>query len=125
MILIRKGKWKELVVTGFFFFFVLFLCFVLSCYSVEQSRRYIPTFESKGKVLFFYREDCRDCQLVFPYVYARNLFCKDTVFVNLNEPLNRKVYLSVYDISFVPTLVNGDVSYSGTNFENVFSVYAK
>lgn len=56
----------------------------------------------KDKVVLFYREDCSDCQKVFPIIYARNMVFKATVFVNMNEPLNRQLYIEKYQVNYSP-----------------------
>lgn len=125
MILNKRKKWKRLVLTGLFFLFVIVLCFVFSCYSTEKSRHYVPKFEIEDKVIFLYRDDCMDCKRIFPYIYARNLLTRDTIFVNLNQELNRKVYLRKYHVVSVPTFVKGNKSYSGTSVKDIHVLYSK
>lgn len=125
MTLNKRKKWKRLVLTGLFFLFVIVLCFVFSCYSMEKSRHYVPMFKTEDKVIFLYRDDCMDCKRIFPYIYARNLLTRDTIFVNLNQELNRKVYLRKYHVVSVPTFVKGNKSYSGTSVKDIHVLYSK
>lgn len=74
----------------------------------------------KDKVVLFYREGCSDCQKVFPIIYARNMVFKDTVFVNMNEPLNRQLYIEKYQLKSIPTIMSNGNRYSGTNYRKIF-----
>ena len=125
MTLSRRSKWKNVAIAFFSFLFIFSFCFILSYRSVENSKPYVPIFKTEHKVLFFYRDDCEECQSIFPYIYARNLFFRDTVFINLNEELNQRVYLRKYQLVSVPTFICGDKRYSGTEKKKIQALYSE
>lgn len=96
------------------------LSFFISYRLTESIRSFVPEEDLKDKVVLFYREDCPDCQKVFPIIYARNMMFKDTVFVNMNEPLNRQLYIEKYQLKSIPTIMSNGNRYSGTNYRKIF-----
>ncbi|EOD6233753.1 thioredoxin domain-containing protein [Enterococcus hirae] len=94
--------------------------FFISYKLVENARIFVSEGDLKDKVVLFYSEDCSDCQKVFPIIYARNMVFKDTVFVNMNEPLNRQLYIEKYQLKSIPTIMSNGNRYSGTNYRKIF-----
>lgn len=116
----KKGRWKRLFVVSFLFWIMIAFCFICSCYSVEQSQNYVSLAEiNEEKMLFFYKEDCQECRSIFPLIYARNLFYRDILFINLNEQNNKNVYKEKYDIVVVPTFIKNNKRYSGTDYKKI------
>lgn len=70
------------------------------------------------KALFFYRDDCPDCQSIFHQIYWHNVISHNIVFINMNQQKNRK-YIVKYQLTSVPTLIHGNQRYSGTNMKNI------
>lgn len=73
------------------------------------------------KTVFFYRDDCPDCQSVFHKVYWHNVLKRDVVFVNMNNASNRK-YVEQYKLVSVPTFYQGKTAYIGTSTETLNKV---
>lgn len=72
----------------------------------ENSRNYTVIKKEKS-VIFFYRDNCPDCQKIFAQVY--NASKKRSIqFVNTNNQENRDAYLKKYQIQYVPTFVLTD-----------------
>jgi len=57
------------------------------------------------KQVVFYRDSCSSCQQVMPMLMGRNVFKKDTLFVNMNAPENRSL-VKKFDVKSVPTVLN-------------------
>lgn len=74
-----------------------------------------------NKTVFFYRDDCPDCQSVFHKVYWHNVLKQDVVFVNMNNVSNRK-YVKQYKLVSVPTFYQGKTAYTGTSKETLNKV---
>lgn len=84
----------------------------------EKSKMPIELSSKTEKSVVFYRDDCSECQSIFPLLYYHNLFKNDLVFVNMNQPLNRR-YIQKYNLKSVPTIVKNDEHYSGTNKKKI------
>jgi len=82
--------------------------------STEAQQNYVDLSKETDKIVVFYREDCPDCQSVFPSLYYHNLVYQDLVFVNMNNQKNRQ-YIVSYNLKSVPTFSKDNDSYSGTN----------
>ena len=82
-------------------------------YKQEKDLSVISSIQEE-KIAFFYRDDCPDCQKVFPQVYLHDLFHRDIQFVNLNQERNRK-YIVLYQIHSVPTFLYQNRMYAGTD----------
>lgn len=76
--------------------------------------------ETERKIIF-YRDDCSDCQSIFPLLYYHNQFKKDLVFVNMNQPLNRR-YIHEYNLKSVPTIIHKEDRYEGTNRKRIQAI---
>lgn len=85
---------------------------------VEKKQNVVTIDKKKNKTLFFYRDDCKDCQKVFHHVYWKNVFNKNIEFVNMNQKMNRK-YIKEYDLKSVPSFVNKNEIYSGTKISDI------
>ncbi|SYW14940.1 conserved hypothetical protein [Oenococcus oeni] len=86
---------------------------------VEKEQRVVKLKTNQSKqVLFFYRDDCPDCQSIFHQIYWRNVISHDIVFINMNQAKNRK-YIAKYQLTSVPTLIHGNQRYSGTNMKKI------
>ncbi|WP_314576450.1 thioredoxin family protein [Enterococcus gilvus] len=75
----------------------------------------------RGKIVFFFRDDCGDCQKIFFQVFAHSLIHKDVLFVNLNQEKNRR-YIHTFDLQSVPTLVRGSKRVVGTKQEQLTKI---
>lgn len=94
--------------------------FIINMNQFEERKVPVEITQDESRTIVFYRDDCSDCRRVFPFLYTRNLLCHDLLFVNMNEAENRK-YIARYDLKTVPTIINGNESYSGDNLEKIFS----
>ncbi|WP_242690854.1 thioredoxin domain-containing protein [Enterococcus hirae] len=116
----NRRSYKRIYFCSILLLFYLMLSFFISYRLTESIRSFVPEEDLKDKVVLFYREDCPDCQKVFPIIYARNMMFKDTVFVNMNEPLNRQLYIEKYQLKSIPTIMLNGNRYSGTNYRKIF-----
>lgn len=94
--------------------------------TARENNRQSVVIKKKQSVLFFYRDDCGDCQKIFEQVY--NLSQKNpgkVQFINTNNKKNHEKYLTKYSVKYVPTFIaldeNGEeVSrYTGTDSEKI------
>ncbi|MBU7495118.1 thioredoxin family protein [Lactiplantibacillus pentosus] len=81
---------------------------------VEKQRPVVTLAKHPEKVLFFYRDDCPDCQAIFHQIYWHNAISHNIVLINMNQPQNRH-YIQQYQLTSVPTLIHGKQRYTGTN----------
>ncbi|KRL69966.1 thioredoxin family protein [Lentilactobacillus diolivorans] len=80
---------------------------------VEKQRPVVTLAKHPKKVLFFYRDDCPDCQAIFHRIYWHNVISHNVVFINMNQSQNRH-YIQQYQLTAVPTLIHGKQRYAGT-----------
>lgn len=80
---------------------------------IEKQRPVVTLTKYSKKVLFFYRDDCSDCQSIYHQIYWHNAFHHNVVFINMNQPENRH-FIQKYQLKSVPTLIHGQRRYSGT-----------
>lgn len=107
---------------------IFFLVFGIIIILIGGSFLHMRSFEKKSdpielgnqtdKTIVFYRDDCPDCQSVFPLLYYHNLLKNDLIFVNMNQPLNRH-YIQKYNLKSVPTIVTKSHEYTGSNKEKL------
>lgn len=91
--------------------------------TVEKRQETVQIPKDTKKTLFFYRDDCADCQSVFHQVYWQDkLTSKDVLFINMNDKKNSQ-YIEKYNLVEVPTFINADNErYSGTNLDKIEKV---
>ena len=80
---------------------------------VEKQRPIVTLAKHSDKVLFFYRDDCPDCQAIFHQIYWHNVISHNIILINMNQPKNRH-YIQKYQLTAVPTLIHGNQRYVGT-----------
>lgn len=85
---------------------------------VEKQRPVVTLAKHPEKVLFFYRDDCPDCQSIFHQIYWHNAISHNIVLINMNQPHNRH-YIQKYQLTSVPTLIHGKQRYTGTNQQRI------
>ncbi|ANK68456.1 thioredoxin family protein [Loigolactobacillus backii] len=87
---------------------------------VEKQRPVVTLAKHKHpeKVLFFYRDDCPDCQSIFHQIYWHNAISHNIVLINMNQSQNRH-YIQQYQLTSVPTLIYGKQRYTGTNQQRI------
>ena len=85
---------------------------------VEKQRPVVTLAKHPEKVLFFYRDDCPDCQAIFHRIYWHNVLSHKVVFINMNQSQNRH-YIQQYQLTSVPTLIHGKQRYTGTNQKRI------
>ena len=85
---------------------------------VEKQRPVVTLAKHPEKVLFFYRDDCPDCQSIFHQIYWHNAISHNIVLINMNQPQNRH-YIQKYQLTSVPTLIHGKQRYTGTNQQRI------
>lgn len=85
---------------------------------VEKQRPVVTLAKHPEKVLFFYRDDCPDCQSIFHQIYWHNAISHNIVLINMNQPQNRH-YIQKYQLTSVPTLIHGKHRYTGTNQQRI------
>lgn len=73
--------------------------------SIEMQQKSISEASLKTKtIVFFYRDDCPDCQRVFDQVYRAKQTGTPIIFANTNNPKNRKLAL-LNGVKTVPSFV--------------------
>lgn len=80
---------------------------------VEKQRPVVTLAKHPKKALFFYRDDCPDCQAIFHQIYWHNVISHNIILINMNQPKNRH-YIQKYQLTAVPTLISGNQRYVGT-----------
>ncbi|QHM44926.1 MULTISPECIES: thioredoxin [Lactiplantibacillus] len=80
---------------------------------VEKQRSIVTLAKHSDKVLFFYRDDCPDCQAIFHQIYWHNVISHNIILINMNQPKNRH-YIQKYQLTAVPTLISSNQRYVGT-----------
>ena len=85
---------------------------------VEKQRPVVTLAKHANKVLFFYRDDCPDCQSIFHQIYWHNAISHNIILINMNQPKNRH-YIQKYQLTAVPTLIHGKQRYTGTNQKRI------
>ncbi|WP_125771237.1 thioredoxin [Companilactobacillus furfuricola] len=85
---------------------------------VEKQRPVVTLAKHPEKVLFFYRDDCPDCQSIFHQIYWHNVISHNIILINMNQPQNRQ-YIQKYQLTSVPTLICGKQRYTGTNQQRI------
>ena len=85
---------------------------------VEKQRPIVTLAKHPEKVLFFYRDDCPDCQSIFHQIYWHNAISHNIVLINMNQPQNWH-YIQKYQLTSVPTLIHGKQRYTGTNQQRI------
>ncbi|WP_096585831.1 thioredoxin family protein [Latilactobacillus sakei] len=85
---------------------------------VEKQQPVVTLAKHPKKVLFFYRDDCPDCQAIFHRIYWHNVISHNVVFINMNQSQNR-YYIQQYQLTSVPTLIHGKQRYTGTNQKRI------
>ncbi|QMT85449.1 thioredoxin [Companilactobacillus pabuli] len=85
---------------------------------VEKQRSIVTLAKHSDKVLFFYRDDCPDCQAIFHQIYWHNVISHNIILINMNQPKNRH-YIQKYQLTAVPTLIHGKQRYTGTNQQRI------
>lgn len=94
--------------------------------SFERRQDYINVSQKTTGIVLFYKDDCPDCQQIFPKIFRKSLIGQSVRYVNLNNSKNVK-YINKYDLKSVPTFVrmnNGRIveSYSGTNWNSIQTI---
>lgn len=82
----------------------------------DRSKISIP--EKTDKVLFFYRDDCPDCESIFKKVYIHDVLKKDVIFINTNNPANRQEAIK-RRIKKVPSFIRKKQFYEGTERDKI------
>ncbi|QRA38260.1 thioredoxin (plasmid) [Lactiplantibacillus plantarum] len=80
---------------------------------VEKEKTVVTLAKHSDKVLFFYHDDCPDCQAIFHQIYWHNVISHNIILINMNQPKNRH-YTQKYQLTAVPTLISGNQRYVGT-----------
>ena len=86
--------------------------------TIEKRREIVQIPKDTTQTLFFYRDDCSDCQSIFHQIYWHNAINRNIVLINMNQPQNRH-YIQKYQLTSVPTLIHGKQRYSGTNQQRI------
>ncbi|VFI63707.1 hypothetical protein LAP9571_02902 [Lactiplantibacillus plantarum] len=86
--------------------------------TIEKRREIVQIPKDTKQTLFFYRDDCSDCQSIFHQIYWHNAINHNIVLINMNQPQNRH-YIQKYQLTSVPTLIHGKQRYSGTNQQRI------
>lgn len=84
----------------------------------ENDRSVVTIAPNETRALVFYKEDCADCQAIFPELYRENLANDNLLFINLNQPPN-KGYIATYQLRTVPTIVTPNGRYAGTDTKKI------
>ena len=84
----------------------------------EKERISVKLTNTQNVTLFFYRDDCRDCQKVFDDVYWQKISGQKLIFINMNNQSNRR-YIGKYDLVSVPTFIKNHHRYVVTNLSKI------
>ncbi|HFF8372744.1 TPA: thioredoxin domain-containing protein [Enterococcus faecium] len=74
--------------------------------------------ESNQEKIVFYRNDCRDCEKIIPYLIRHNFLYHDLTFVNMNNKENKR-YIKEYGLTSVPTIIFLKQRYVGTDISKI------
>ncbi|MDQ2047374.1 thioredoxin domain-containing protein [Enterococcus faecium] len=74
--------------------------------------------ESNQEKIVFYRNDCRDCEKIMPYLIRHNFLYHDLIFVNMNNKENKR-YIKEYGLTSVPTIIFLKQRYVGTDISKI------
>lgn len=85
----------------------------------EKDRSVVMIAPNEERALVFYKDDCSDCQKIFPELYKENLANDNLLFINLNQPKN-KGYIATYQLETVPTIVTSKGRYAGTDTKKIY-----
>lgn len=90
----------------------------------EKKRTPVKLTNTQNVTLFFYRDDCRDCQKVFDDVYWQKISGQKLIFINMNSQSNRRYIgkYGKYDLVTVPTFIKNHHRYVGTNLSRINQV---
>lgn len=94
---------------------------VIAYQSIEQKkadRSVVVLSQEKDQKIVFYKDDCPDCDKVFSQLFWHDRLNKDTVFVNLNQKLNRH-YIQTYQVKSVPTIIHKHSRYEGIDRKEI------
>lgn len=101
-------------------FFLLFVSAVFIYLDHQEGKQDVVQLQNiDQEVVFFYRDDCPDCQKIFNQVYLSGAASGDQINVNLKQEKNRK-YISSYNIDQVPTIIHKGKRYVGVKEINKF-----
>ncbi|CAM3195198.1 Thioredoxin [Lactobacillus bombicola] len=123
----KKFNYKKYAII--FFSLALTLGFALLGFnqrinSVKQDRTIVKIKANTDSTIFFYRDNCSDCQSVLPYmVLQKDILHKNIQFVNTNQIKNRH-FIAEYKLESVPTFIHSKFGketkrYSGVNLEKI------
>lgn len=73
---------------------------------------------SNQEKIVFYRNDCRDCEKIMPYLIRHNFLYHDLTFVNMNNKENKR-YIKEYGLTSVPTIISLKQRYVGTDISKI------
>ena len=90
---------------------------VRQAHKEEIKRTTITAIPAKAPVVF-YKDTCPDCRRIFLEVYLCKLINHRVCLVNLNNLQNQK-YIGHYRLKTVPTVINNNRRYSGTNYKSI------
>ena len=88
---------------------------------VEKQQPTVQISKGNDKTLVFYRDDCSDCQKIFHQVYWQGKLHNNILLINMNNQKNRQ-YIQKYHLTSVPTFINGNNRYSGTDLKEIRKV---
>lgn len=88
---------------------------------VEKQQPTVQISKGNDKTLVFYRDDCSDCQKIFHQVYWQGKLHNNILLINMNNRKNRQ-YIQKYHLTGVPTFINGNNRYSGTDLKEIRKV---
>lgn len=87
----------------------------------EKNRNTIELKNTRDVMLFFYRDDCKDCQKIFRDVYFQKLRGRKVILINMNNYKNRR-YAKEYRIYSVPTCIKNNQKYVGSNWKEIYDL---
>lgn len=116
-----KAKLKKgglIFLIGIMIVIVLILSGQLMIQHQEKKRTPVKLADTRDITLFFYRDDCSDCQKIFDDVYWEKISGQKLIFINMNNQSNRQ-YIEKYDLVSVPTFIKNHKRYAGTNLKKI------
>lgn len=85
---------------------------------IEAQNNPVYLDESNQEKIVFYRNDCRDCEKIMPYLIRHNFLYHDLTFVNMNNKVNKR-YIKEYSLTSVPTIISLNQRYVGTDISKI------
>lgn len=113
--MIEKSFNQSIIKAAVVSLLILFSCVAATIFYLdfqEKKQEVVQVENVKKGTIFFYRDDCPDCQKIFKQVFILGAIDGNQKNINLNQEKNRK-YISDFNIDQVPTIFKNGKRYEG------------